>query len=328
MGDQEGFVIMLRKIMHWEWYTSPNTAHLFMHCILRANYTDTVWRGIKVKRGSFITSLNTLSDETGLTVKQVRTSLDKLVSTGEIKDRSTSKYRIITVKKYDEYQSDGRQQAVKGQSEGKQRADKGQSDDKQRAYKRQSKDRQKTFKWQGKGSQRAADNKENKETMCVYPKGTHTHREERKNPALPPVTPLGGAPAGKRPQVNSVQHNFEQDSSPHRSSDINPTAISAGVCQSADTVRPQESTENNNISDASSKANETGDCERVIQAGVCPPAVTKDLTQREWRVYSELKGHNEFEAADFWIKQRGKFDEIQKRKVREFLKANGEQVNE
>ena len=41
MSDLEGFVIEYRKIMQWEWYTDVNTAHLFRHCILRANYTDT-----------------------------------------------------------------------------------------------------------------------------------------------------------------------------------------------------------------------------------------------------------------------------------------------
>ena len=74
-----GFVIEPREIMNNEWYTEPNTMHLYRHCRLRANYSDTKWRGIELKRGQFVTSINTLSEETGLSVRQVRTAIDKQV---------------------------------------------------------------------------------------------------------------------------------------------------------------------------------------------------------------------------------------------------------
>lgn len=183
MSNVEGFVVEYRKIMQWEWYTDVNTAHLFRHCILRANYTDTVWRGIEVKKGSFITSLQTLSMETGLTVKQIRTSLEKLVKTGEVASQSTSKYRIITVKNYDYYQSKGKQN---GKQNGKQRANK----------------KEKAVKGQSEGKQRATDNKYiskdiyNKETsggVCLT--GTHTPPQEKNKAAQTSVTPLGGEPS-------------------------------------------------------------------------------------------------------------------------------------
>ena len=148
MSDKEGFIVLHRKIIDWEWYTDTNTAHLFMHCILRANFKDTTWRGISVKRGSFVTSLETLSAETGLTVKQIRIALQKLINTGEVANKSTSKFRIITVNNYDLYQKQGKQ---KGKQEGKQRADK-------RADER-------AVKGQTEGKQRATDNNNNNVTM-------------------------------------------------------------------------------------------------------------------------------------------------------------------
>ena len=81
MSDLGGFIVIYRDILNWEWYTDVNTAHLFVHCILKANHTDANWRGVEIKRGSFITSLQSLSTETGLTVKQVRNSLEKLEKT-------------------------------------------------------------------------------------------------------------------------------------------------------------------------------------------------------------------------------------------------------
>ena len=95
-----GFVIEPREIMNNEWYTEPNTMHLYRHCRLRANYSDTKWRGIELKRGQFVTSINTLSEETGLSVRQVRTAIDKLVESGYLANKSSNKNRIITVINY------------------------------------------------------------------------------------------------------------------------------------------------------------------------------------------------------------------------------------
>jgi hypothetical protein len=105
----KGYVKTHRSIMDWEWYKVPNTNILFKHCILRANFEDTKWRGIEVKRGSFITSLNTLSEETGLTVQNVRTALKNLELTNDLTSKSHSKYRIVTVNNYCEYQATNKQ---------------------------------------------------------------------------------------------------------------------------------------------------------------------------------------------------------------------------
>lgn len=93
-----------RQILNWEWYTDINTAHLFIHCLLRANWIDVNYRGIIIKRGQFLTSYEKLSVETGLTKQQIRTSIKRLLSTHEITQETTAHYSIITVKKYDEYQ--------------------------------------------------------------------------------------------------------------------------------------------------------------------------------------------------------------------------------
>ena len=103
-GKERGFVIEPRDIMDNEWYTEPLTMHLYRHCRLRANYADAKWQGIEIKRGQFITSLATLSKETGLTVSQVKTALKKLKRTGYVTSKSTNKYRIITVLSYDDEQ--------------------------------------------------------------------------------------------------------------------------------------------------------------------------------------------------------------------------------
>ena len=99
-----GFVQLHRKFLEWEWYDDHNTKMVFLHLLLKANYKPKKWRGEEIKRGQFVTSTNTLSNELQLSVQQVRTCLTKLESTGEINKQSTSKLTKITICKYDSYQ--------------------------------------------------------------------------------------------------------------------------------------------------------------------------------------------------------------------------------
>ena len=99
-----GWIKLHRDLIDWEWYTDHNTCRLFIHCVLRANFEDNIWRGIDIKRGSFYTSLGTISSETGLSLRQIRTSLDKLASTGELTSSGMARGRMITVMHYNQYQ--------------------------------------------------------------------------------------------------------------------------------------------------------------------------------------------------------------------------------
>jgi len=99
-----GFITLHRKLLDWEWYSDINTKTLFIHCLLKANWEDKNWKGVDVKRGSFITSYDSLSKETKLTVQQIRTAIFKLTKTQEINIQTTNKYTLLTVVKYDDYQ--------------------------------------------------------------------------------------------------------------------------------------------------------------------------------------------------------------------------------
>lgn len=124
--SEDGFITLHRKVLDWEWYSENNTKSLFIHCLLKANYKTKKWRGIEIKRGEFITSIATLSNELHLSTKVIRNSLSKLIETGELGKQTTNKYTTLTVCKYDEYQKkkedEGKQRASKGQTTGKQGA--------------------------------------------------------------------------------------------------------------------------------------------------------------------------------------------------------------
>jgi len=93
----EGFIKLYRKLSEWEWYRDTNVMALFIHILLLANWEDKQWQGKTIQRGSFITSNEHLALESGLSIQETRTVIDKLVGTGEINKKTTNKYTLITV---------------------------------------------------------------------------------------------------------------------------------------------------------------------------------------------------------------------------------------
>lgn len=98
------YIKLNRKIMEWEWYGNINTCRLFIHMLLRANWKDGRFEGKVIPRGSFVSSLPKLAEETALTIREVRTAISHLKSTGEVTCKTYPKYTVFTVKNYCEYQ--------------------------------------------------------------------------------------------------------------------------------------------------------------------------------------------------------------------------------
>jgi len=140
------FIKISRKMKDWGWYTNINTKAIFFHCLIRANWETRDVLGEVLNRGQFLTSLNNLAKETGVSLGATRKALKNLKKTNEINIKSTNKYSIITVCKYDNYQSPK------------------QKNDKQTTNKRQTNDKQTTTEEELKNlrSKEIEINKENK----------------------------------------------------------------------------------------------------------------------------------------------------------------------
>ena len=99
-----GFVKIHRKLIQWGWYQDNVVKGVFLHLLLTASFKDSPWQGRIIHAGQLVTSYKRLAEDLGFGVQQVRTAIDKLVSTCEITCETTNKYTIITIVNWHDYQ--------------------------------------------------------------------------------------------------------------------------------------------------------------------------------------------------------------------------------
>lgn len=92
---EKGFIKLSKNILEWQWYTDPNVTRLYIHILLKVNFKHNNWKGIEIKIGEFITSVDKLHVELNLSIQTIRTALKKLEKTGYIEVRPTSQYSLI-----------------------------------------------------------------------------------------------------------------------------------------------------------------------------------------------------------------------------------------
>ena len=104
MKQIQGWIKIHRQLLEWEWYDDINVTRLFLHILLKANHKSKNYKGELIQIGEHLTSREILSNETGLTIRQVRTALTKLKTTNEVTIKSSSQGTKIQVVNYEKYQ--------------------------------------------------------------------------------------------------------------------------------------------------------------------------------------------------------------------------------
>lgn len=100
----DSYVKLNRNIAYWGWYKNNNTKALFLHCLIKANWTDGNYKGVFIPRGSFPTTFPLLKEQTGMTLQEIRTAIKHLKSTGELTVEVFPTFSLFTVNNYDLYQ--------------------------------------------------------------------------------------------------------------------------------------------------------------------------------------------------------------------------------
>ncbi len=123
-----GWIKLHRKILD-NWVSQePELFAVWMRLLIEANHSDAkkMFNGslVEIKRGQLIFGLPAFSAKSGVSVAKLRRYLDMLKADSMIDRQTTSKYSIITITCFDQYQLDDRQIAGKSQADDRQIAGK------------------------------------------------------------------------------------------------------------------------------------------------------------------------------------------------------------
>ena len=102
----KGHIIVKRTIKEWGWYSNAKVFTVFVHLLIEANFKDGNWEQQVIKRGELVTSIQELATICGLSIQEVRTCLKILGGAGEVRSRRVGRRSILTICKYDDYQTD------------------------------------------------------------------------------------------------------------------------------------------------------------------------------------------------------------------------------
>lgn len=106
----KGFALMHRQFMDSKLYKDSQAVHLWLHLILKANYSPVVVKTdlgeMMVGRGQMITGRPTLVSETFIPDNKVKSLLRSFETKGMLKVEAVGrKFSLLTILKYDDFQS-------------------------------------------------------------------------------------------------------------------------------------------------------------------------------------------------------------------------------
>jgi len=123
--ENQGWIKLHRKILDNPICKKPNYAWLWVYLLLKANHKEEkfMWNKeiIIIKDGQLLTGRKQLSQETGIpegTIEGILTAMDK--NGHQIQQQKTTKFRIITILNWKEYQQSDRKTDNKRTTNGQQ----------------------------------------------------------------------------------------------------------------------------------------------------------------------------------------------------------------
>ncbi|MFA6359047.1 MAG: hypothetical protein WCY09_10415 [Candidatus Omnitrophota bacterium] len=107
--ENQGWIKIHRKLLETSFAKKPTIGWLFICLLLKANHKENKFlfnkQEIIIKPGQFLTGRKELATSAGLTEMQTRYALTCLKVTNTITIKTTNKFSVITILKYNQYQN-------------------------------------------------------------------------------------------------------------------------------------------------------------------------------------------------------------------------------
>ena len=105
MREPTTYIKLDRNIMSWRWFKDPTTLAVWIWLLISASIDTQEYRDLKIERGQVCATYSKISQDMGLSIKQVRTAIQHLTKTGEIeKIGQTQNYPIFNIVGFSRYQ--------------------------------------------------------------------------------------------------------------------------------------------------------------------------------------------------------------------------------
>lgn len=100
----EPYTKVLKRIVEWDYFSDAHVLQLLIYLISTVNFKAEKWRGIHIKVGQKITSIEKLADACGCSKNTIQRCLKVLQDAGTIELQSDNKKTIITLVNYAKHQ--------------------------------------------------------------------------------------------------------------------------------------------------------------------------------------------------------------------------------
>jgi hypothetical protein len=132
-----GWIKLWRKIEDSKIFYKPYHLQLFLYLVIKANHTNTIYRGIPLKAGQLLTGRKQLAALLNAKETTIYKRLKWLENEKKIELKSNNSYTIVTICNYETYQEG---ENKKGQRSNNEVTTKGQQGDTEKNYKNYKKE--------------------------------------------------------------------------------------------------------------------------------------------------------------------------------------------
>lgn len=116
---QQGWIKLHRQLKEKGYYQNSQYVHLWVHLLLSANHKEHefMWNNniILIKEGQLITGRKQLCQETGIPESTIERILNMLENEHQIEQQKTTKYRLITILNWNQFQTRTSEWTANGQ---------------------------------------------------------------------------------------------------------------------------------------------------------------------------------------------------------------------
>lgn len=117
--NEKRWIKLYGKLQEKGYYKKSAYVHLWLHLLLKANWkkTEFMWNNkiIIIKEGQIVTGRKELSKETGIPESTIERILEMLENEHQIGQQKTTKYRLITILNWKDYQETDSKRTASGQ---------------------------------------------------------------------------------------------------------------------------------------------------------------------------------------------------------------------